>query len=105
MKISLQDLKSNNSGKQYDNGYRIVYIYNDKYVIGEYCKTIEGFIIGFADPNPILSKEDIPKFVSINDLLNRHLKDIKDVNGVAIYDVDGKCIAKKIRNNEKALHK
>ena len=105
MKISLQDLKSNNSGKQYDNGYRIVYIYNDKYVIGEYCKTIEGFMIGFADPNPILSKEDIPKFVSINDLLNRYLNDMKDVNGVAIYDVDGKCLAKKIRNNEKTLHK
>ena len=58
-------------------------------------------MIGFADSNHILSKEDIHKFVSINDLLNRHLKDIKDVNGVAIYDVDGKCIAKKIRDNKK----
>lgn len=62
-------------------------------------------MIGFADPNLILSKKDIPKFVSINDLLNRYLNDMKDVNGVAIYDVDGKCIAKKIRNNEKTLHK
>ena len=49
--------------------------------------------------------KDIPKFVSTADLLNRYLNDMKDVNGVAIYDVDGKCIAKKIRNNEKALHK
>lgn len=62
-------------------------------------------MIGFADPNLILSKKDIPKFVSTADLLNRYLNDMKDVNGVAIYDVDGKCIAKKIRNNEKTLHK
>ena len=51
-------------------------------------------MIGFAECNPIIDEDDIPKFISTNDLLNRYLKEIKDVDAVAIYDVNGICIDK-----------
>ena len=54
---------------QYDYGYRIVYFYIDRYYIGEYCKSIEGFMIGFGDSDPIMEENDISKFVSNDDLL------------------------------------
>lgn len=102
MKVSLKELKHNNSGIDYENGYRIIYFYDDNYDVGEYCKTIEGFMIGFAKCNPIIDKDDIPKFISTNDLLNRYLKEIKDVDAVAVYDVNGICIDKlyNIRKNK-----
>lgn len=57
------------------------------------------FMIGFAESDPIIDEEDIPKFISIDDLLDRYLSDIKDTNKVAIYKIDGTCISKKSRNN------
>ncbi len=94
MVVNIKDLQHNNSGKDYENGYRIVYFYNDKYTVGEYCKTVEGFMIGFAKCDPIIDDDDIPKFISTEDLLNRYLEEVKDVLGVAIYDVNGECIDK-----------
>ena len=94
MKVSLKELKHNDSGIDYENGYRINYFCDDNYNVGEYCKTIEGFMIGFAECNPIIDEDDIPKFISTNDLLNRYLKEIKDFDAVAIYDVNGICIDK-----------
>ena len=102
MIISVEDLKKNKTS-QYDDGYRIVYFYDDKYSIGEYCKTIEGFMIGFADVDPIIDEDDIPQFVSTDDLLDRCLKGITDITGVAIYDVDGNCIAFKKRDKNKSI--
>lgn len=34
MKVNLIDLKKNNSGIEYENGYRIVYFYNNYYKVG-----------------------------------------------------------------------
>lgn len=79
-------------------GIGIVYFYKDRYYIGEYCKSIEGFMTGFADSDPIIDENDIPKFVSNDDLLNRYLNDITDIDGVAIYNVNGTCINFKKRN-------
>ena len=101
MSVSLEELKKNNSGNNYEKGYRIVYFYDNYYKVGEYCKTIDGFIIGFAKCNPIID-DDIPKFISTNDLLYRYLKDVKGTNSVAIYDVNGTCIDKVYR---KKVHK
>lgn len=94
MEVSLKKLKQNASGIDYENGYRIIYFYDDNYDVGEYCKTIEGFMIGFVECNPIIDEDDIPKFISTSDLLNRYLKEIKNVDAVAIYDVNGICIDK-----------
>lgn len=49
MSVSLEELKKNNSGNNYEKGYRIVYFYDNYYKVGEYCKTIDGFMIGFAN--------------------------------------------------------
>lgn len=95
MEISLNNLKYNNAKEEYPSGYRIVYFYNNYYLIGEYSKTIEGFMIGFADCDPILIDEDMPKFISIDDLLNRYLISMINVKKVAIYTTSGECIALK----------
>ena len=100
MKILPIELKTNSSGEEYLEGYRVVYFYDNNYSIGEYSKTIEGFMTGFADCDPIIDN-DIPKFISVDDLLNRYLDDMKNVTGVAIYNINGDCIAtkKRIKNN------
>ena len=103
MDVNLKDLKKNNSGADYENGYRIVYFYDNNYKIGEYCKSIEGFMIGFAECDPIIDNDDIPKFVSTTDLLNRYLKEMNDVVSVAIYSIDGKCIDKITRELNKRI--
>ena len=105
MNINLIDLKKNNLGINYEDGYRIVYFYENNYKIGEYCKLIEGFMIGFAKCDPITDDNDIPKFISTTDLLNRYLKENNKINGVAIYNVNGECIDKinkkcKTRDND-----
>lgn len=97
MNINFEELKFNKENERYEDGYRIVYFYDDKYSIGEYCKTIEGFMLGFAENNPILEDEDIPPFVSNDDLLDRYLNDLPDVNEVAIYKIDGTLVDKKSR--------
>lgn len=33
MKIAMEELQYNKNGKKYENGYRIVYFYNDHYFI------------------------------------------------------------------------
>lgn len=101
MNINLEKLKFNKENERYEDGYRIVYFYDDKYSIGEYCKTIEGFMLGFAESNPILEDEDIPPFVSNDDLLDRYLNDLPDVNEVAIYKIDETLVDKKSRGMAK----
>lgn len=102
MNIDVLDLRKNKSGIDYKDGYRVVYFYENEYEVGEYSKSIEGFMMGFADSYPIMSEKDIPEFVSNEDLLDRYLEEISDVNAVAIYDINGKCICKKERDLKKA---
>lgn len=97
MNIDKKKLRKKASGDNYQEGYRIVYLYDDDYEIGEYCETIEGFMIGFAENDPILDDDDIPDFVSTEDLLNRYLNNIEDISGVALYNIDGDCIDKVYR--------
>lgn len=99
MNILTEELADAGNGKKYVEGYRIVYFENNnKYSIGAYCKTIEGFMIGFAESDPIIDDDDIPPFISVNDILERCLNLYNDINGVAIYKIDGTCIQKKYRN-------
>lgn len=98
MNVNLNDLNQNKYGDKYEEGYRIVYFYDNYYRVGEYCKTIEGFMIGFAECDPIIDEDDIPPFISIDDILERCLNLYNDINGVAIYKTDGTCIQKKERN-------
>lgn len=100
MNITAEELQSKN-GKSYHDGYRIVYFYDDHYSIGEYCSTIEGFMIGFIEKPPIMFESEIPEFTSTDDLLNRYLIDLPDAISIAIYKIDGTCIAKKSRNKFK----
>ncbi len=94
MNINLTDLRRNSSGIDYEDGYRIIYFCDNKYKIGEYCKSIEGFMIGFAECDPIIDCDDVPKFISTTDLLNRYLKEMNEIDGVAIYNVNGQCVDK-----------
>lgn len=99
MDVLLEKLVDAENGKKYDEGYRIVYFYDDNnYEVGAYCKTIKGFMLGFAECDPIIDDDDIPPFISIDDILERCLDLYKDINGVAIYNIDGTCIQKKYRN-------
>lgn len=97
MELLIEDLKKASDGSEYEIGYRIVYVYDDHYYIGEYCKTIEGFMIGFAESNPIMNDDDIPEFISTDDLLNRYLEEMNDIIGVSLYQIDGTCIQTKLR--------
>lgn len=103
MNINLIDLRKNNSGIDYEGGYRIIYFYDNNYKIGEYCKSIEGFMIGFAECDPIIDNDDIPKFISTTDLLNRYLQEMNEVDGVAIYNVNGKYVDKINRKYKKKV--
>lgn len=79
--------------KKETDGYRIVYFYKEHYLIGGYCKTIEEFMENFTEYNPH-DENNIPKFIFIEDLLERYLR-IKDIVAVALYKVDGTYFAKK----------
>ena len=74
MDILPEILTDAGNDKKYGEGYRIVYFENNnKYSIGAYCKTIEGFMIGFTECDPIIDEDDIPPFISIDDILERCL--------------------------------
>lgn len=93
--LNLEELKFDKNNNPYDEGYRIVYFYeNGNCSIGEFCKTIEGFMIGFAENNPILDEENIPRFISAKDLLNRCLNYDKEAVSAAIYKTDGTLVDK-----------
>ena len=100
--ISIEDLKFKsefgiNCGK-YQEGYRVVYIYpNDVYSVGTFCGSIEDFMMDFVKAEPIIDDNDIPPFISIDDILQRYLNDLKDIIAVAIYKTDGTCIQIKHR--------
>ena len=99
MDILPEKLTDARNSKKYGEGYRIVYFENNhKYSIGAYCKTIEGFMIGFAEYDPIIDEDDVPSFISTDDILERCLNLYNDIDGVAIYKTDGTCIQKKYRN-------
>ena len=51
-------------------------------------------MIGFAECDPIIDCDDVPKFISTTDLLNRYLKEMNEIDGVAIYNVNGQCVDK-----------
>ena len=97
MNISHEKLIDAGNGRKYGEGYRIVYFENnDKYSVGAYCKTIEGFMIGFAECDPII---DEPVFLACKTLKKKRCLNLyNDINGVAIYKTDGTCIQKKERN-------
>lgn len=98
MKINKKELQSDRQGNIFEPGYRIVCFYNDNsYEMEAYCKTIEGFMIGFAECDPIMDESDIPSLISIEDLLNRYLNDLPDITAVALYKTDGTCLQKKTR--------
>ena len=102
--VLVSDLKyksefGSNYGR-YQDGYRVVYFYQDNtYKVGTFSGTIEGFMMDFVEKEPIEDENDIPDFISIDDLLNRYLFDVKDAIAVAIYKTDGTCIQKKEREN------
>lgn len=58
-------------------------------------------MIEFCNEYPIMDEEDIPKFKSNDDLLDRYLQDFDNISAVAIYSTDGTCVAKKDREIKK----
>ena len=77
-----------------DETYRIVKFYKDHYEIGASANEIENFMYMFCD-NPIMVYDDIPEFISNDDILSRILKESPSIVAVAIYKTDGTCIEKK----------
>jgi len=107
MTLSADELRTFNGTKdwynEYGEGYRIVYFYPDNsYYIGAICKSIEGFMIEFCNEHPIMDENDIPVFISNEDLLSRYLNSLEDISSVAIYKTDGTCIDKKEKERKKA---
>ena len=97
IKVSVDDLKYKSdfcvNYDQYQEGYRIVYFYpNSTYHVGTFSGSIEGFMMDFVEVEPIKDGDDIPQFISIEDLLNRYLSDVKEISAVAIYKTDGTLI-------------
>lgn len=93
--INVDKLKLGKNNKIFEDGYRIVYFYDSgNYSVGEFCKTIEGFMIGFAENNPIFDEDDVPPFISTADLLSRCLEYDKKAVSAAIYKTDGSLIDK-----------
>ena len=85
-----------------DKGYRIVYFYPDNsYYISSWSENISGFMFHFCDSYPVCNEDEIPKFISNDDLLSRYLNDIPEISAVALYKVDGTCIEKKERQKHK----
>lgn len=52
-------------------------------------------MIDFSSCDPVMDDDDIPEFISVDDLLNRYLESMSDIISVAIYDVNGTIIVKK----------
>jgi hypothetical protein len=99
--ICIDDLKyksdfGTNFG-EYQEGYRIVYFSDNTYQVGAFSGNIEGFMMDFIENDPIEDESDIPKFISIDDILERSLQKYPNDNAVAIYKTDGTLIAKKGR--------
>ena len=99
--ISKEELRNLNDNYNWYNengdGYRIVYFYDeDNYELGTIAKNIENFMIDFSDTYPI-DNDDIPNFISIDNLLDRYLNDLQEISGVAIYKTNGELIKMKKR--------
>jgi len=81
-----------------NSGYRIVYLYEDNsYRLGMYAETLDEFMKEFTPYEPIDDPSIIPSFKSVEDLLNRYLIDCIDIDGVALYKVDGTLVEQKYR--------
>lgn len=95
--VNIDDLKK--CGKNiYDVGYRVVFFYEDKYQVGSWVSDIENFMYDFVEVSPIENDEDIPKFIAIDDILDRWIKRDEKLIKVAIYSIDGKLIKEKINS-------
>ena len=105
-KVSIDDLRFKsefglNCG-QYQQGYRIVFFYPDNtYSVETFSGSIEGFMMDFVEIEPIMDEDDIPPFISIDNILDRYLLDVEDIVAVAIYKTDGTCIERKERESVK----
>lgn len=102
--LNLDELKYDKNNQSYDDGYRIVYFYEDgSHSVGEYCKTIEGFMVGFTEFDPIITEDDIPEFISNEDLLEKCLKYDKNAISAAIYKTNGTLITKLHKKIDKKI--
>ena len=102
MNIPIEELTKFQGGyewyEKHGDGYRIVYFYPDNtYSVGTFCGNIEGFMMDFVEIEPIMDEDDIPEFISNDDLLDRYLSELNDISAVAIYKTDGTCLQKKER--------
>lgn len=97
--INVDDLrKCGNS--IYDDGYRLVYFYDDTYRVGCWVSDIKNFMYEFVEVAPIESDDDIPKFISIDDILNRCIRRDEKLIKVAIYTVSGELIKEREASKE-----
>jgi len=87
-------------GEKIDNGYRVVYFFENHYRIGSFASDIKTFMYDFVDePEPWNDDVEIPKFISKDDLLNRYLTTRPKIIGVAIYKMNGTLVLKKERKS------
>lgn len=82
--------------KKADQGYRIVYFYPDgEYSLDAYAPKLEYFMSEFTEYDPEKDDLIIPKFKSVDDLLNRLIDSTDEFSSVGIYNVDGTLIGSK----------
>lgn len=84
-----------------DNGYRIVFFFKDDYRIGPFSLDYKYFMRDFTEFEPIIDDDDIPTFISIDDLLKRYLASDLNATAVALYKTNGECISIKNRTIQK----
>lgn len=79
----------------HEDGYRVVFFYKDRYQIGSWVSDIKNFMYDFVRVAPIESDDDVPEFISTDDILNRWIDKDEKLVKVAIYSVDGNLIEEK----------
>ena len=91
MKIKKEELNRFKTNVIYEKGYRIVYFYEKHHEAPEglYAENIEDFINFFK------SNDNNIKYTNVDDILTRFLTNNSNALGVAIYDINQNCIAKK----------
>ncbi len=100
MEIKKEELNNFKTYVVYNEGFRIVYYYEKYHEVpkGLYAKKIEDFMIFFHENNKVT------KYKNLDDILNRFLELNLNALGVAIYNINQECVAKKVINSAKIIN-
>ncbi len=76
-----------------ESGFTLVYFYEEYIIIGEHASNFENFMYSFCESYPV--NDNVPDFVSLDDILNRAFLIHNDCKKIAIYDSNARVICEK----------